>query len=56
MARLELFLLGMPRLQRGGALLQFDTRMIMALVAYVAVSGLEAKGRRLSGASLVALL
>jgi predicted ATPase/DNA-binding SARP family transcriptional activator len=56
MARLELFLLGPPRLQRDGALLQFDTRKIMALVAYVAVSGLEAKGRRLSRASLVALL
>jgi predicted ATPase/DNA-binding SARP family transcriptional activator len=56
MARLELFLLDMPRLRRDGALLQFDTRKIMALVAYVAVSRLEAKGRRLSRASLVALL
>jgi predicted ATPase/DNA-binding SARP family transcriptional activator len=56
MARLELFLLGMPRLRRDGVLLQFDTRKIMALVAYVAVSGLETKGRRLSRASLVALL
>jgi len=46
----------MPRLRRDGALLQFDTRKIMALVAYVAVSGLEAKGRRLSRARLVALL
>jgi predicted ATPase/DNA-binding SARP family transcriptional activator len=56
MARFELFLLGPPRLRRDGALLQFDTRKIMALVAYLAVSGLEAKGRRLSRASLVALL
>jgi predicted ATPase/DNA-binding SARP family transcriptional activator len=56
MARLELFLLGVPRLRRDGALLQFDTRKIIALVAYVVVSDLEAKGRRLSRASLVALL
>jgi predicted ATPase/DNA-binding SARP family transcriptional activator len=56
MARFELFLLGPPRLQRDGVQLQFDTRKIMALVAYLAVSGLEAKGRRLSRASLVALL
>jgi DNA-binding SARP family transcriptional activator len=56
MARLELFLLGMPRLRRDGVLLKFDTRKMMALAAYVAVSGLEGKGRRLSRASLVALL
>jgi predicted ATPase/DNA-binding SARP family transcriptional activator len=56
MARLELFLLGMPRLRRDGVLLKLNTRKMMALVAYVAVSALEARGRRLRRASLVALL
>jgi predicted ATPase/DNA-binding SARP family transcriptional activator len=56
MARFELFLLGTPRLECDGVPLQFDTRKILALVAYVAVSGLEAEGRRLSRASLIALL
>jgi predicted ATPase/DNA-binding SARP family transcriptional activator len=56
MAKLELFLLGTPRLRRDGELLQFDTHKIIALVAYVAVSSLETKGRRLSRASLVTLL
>jgi len=56
MARVELFLLGMPRLRRDGVLLKLNTRKMMALVAYVAVSGLEAQGRPHSRASLVALL
>ena len=54
MARFELFLLGSPRLECDGVPLQFYTRKIMALVAYLAVSGLEAKGKRLSRASLLA--
>jgi predicted ATPase/DNA-binding SARP family transcriptional activator len=55
-ARLELFLLGPPRLERDGVPLQFDTRKILALVAYLAVSSLGAEGRRHSRDSLVALL
>lgn len=56
MARIELFLLGPPRLERDGVPLQFDTRKILALVAYLAVSDLEAEGRRHSRDSLIALL
>ncbi len=56
MARLELFLLGPPRLERDGLPLQFDTRKIMALVAYLAVSSLEADGWHISRDSLLALL
>jgi len=56
MARLELFLLGTPRLERDGVPLEFDTRKILALVAYVAVSGLNTEGSRLSRDSLIALL
>ena len=56
MAKLELFLLGPPRLERDGEQLQFDTRKIMALVAYLAVSGLESEGARTSRESLLALL
>jgi predicted ATPase/DNA-binding SARP family transcriptional activator len=56
MAKLELFLLGPPRLVRDGVLLQFDTRKIMALVAYLAVSGPESEGAHFSRESLLALL
>jgi DNA-binding SARP family transcriptional activator len=56
MARIELFLLGPPRLERDGVPLQFDTRKILALVAYLAVSGLGEEGGRLSRDSLIALL
>ncbi len=56
MARLELFLLGVPRLERDGVPLQFDTRKILALVAYLALSGPGAEARSLSRESLVALL
>ena len=56
MARTELFLLGPPRLERDGVPLQFDTRKILALAAYLAVSGLGAEGSRLSRDSLLALL
>ena len=56
MARIELFLLGPPRLERDGVPLQFDTRKILALVAYVAVSGLGDEGGRVSRDSLIALL
>ena len=56
MARIELFLLGPPRLERDGVPLQFDTRKILALAAYLAVSGLGAEGGRLSRDSLLALL
>nr|NIV39498.1 hypothetical protein [Anaerolineae bacterium] len=56
MAKLELFLLGPPRLERDGVALQFDTRKIMALVAYLAVSGLESRDARFSRESLLALL
>jgi predicted ATPase/DNA-binding SARP family transcriptional activator len=56
MARLELFLLGTPRLERDGVPLEFDTRKILALVAYLAVSGLNTEGSRLSRDSLTALL
>ena len=55
MAKLELFLLGPPRPVRDGVPLQFDTRKIMALVAYLAVSGLESAGARFSRESLLAL-
>ena len=55
MAKLELFLLGPPRLERDGVPLQFDTRKIMALVAYLAVS-MGAEGAHLSRDSLLALL
>ncbi|HSR32353.1 MAG TPA: BTAD domain-containing putative transcriptional regulator [Anaerolineae bacterium] len=56
MARLELFLLGPPRLERDGVPLQFDTRKILALVAYLAVSSLREEGRRLRRDSLITLL
>ena len=56
MARLALFLLGPPRLERDGEPLQFDTRKILALVAYVAMSDLEAEGGHTSRESLTALL
>jgi predicted ATPase/DNA-binding SARP family transcriptional activator len=56
MAKLELLLLGPPRLVRDGVPLQFDTRKIMALVAYLAVSELESEGARFSRESLLALL
>jgi hypothetical protein len=39
MARVELTLLGPPRLERDGVPLRFDTRKILALVAYVALAG-----------------
>ena len=39
MAGLRMFLLGPPRLERDGVPLQFDTRKIMALAAYVAMAG-----------------
>lgn len=56
MAKLELFLLGPPRLKRDGVPLQFGRRKVMALTAYLAMSGLEAEGRHLSRDSLVTLL
>jgi predicted ATPase/DNA-binding SARP family transcriptional activator len=56
MARFELFLLGSPRLERDGMPLHFDSRKILGLVAYVAVSGLGSKGGRASRDSLIALL
>ena len=39
MAGLRMFLFGPPRLERDGVPLQFDTRKILALAAYVAVTG-----------------
>ena len=39
MASLAMYLFGPPRLERDGAPLQFDTRKIMALAAYVAMAG-----------------
>jgi predicted ATPase/DNA-binding SARP family transcriptional activator len=56
MARIELFLLGPPRLERDGVPLQFDTRKILALAAYLAVASTGAEGARLSRDSLLALL
>jgi DNA-binding SARP family transcriptional activator/predicted ATPase len=56
MARIALFLLGPPRLERDGVPLQFDTRKILALAAYLAVSSRGAEGRRISRESLIALL
>jgi predicted ATPase/DNA-binding SARP family transcriptional activator len=56
MARIDLFLLGPPRLERDGVPLQFDTRKILALAAYLAVSGAGAEAARLSRDSLLALL
>ena len=38
MSRLALYLLGPPRLERAGVPLEFDTRKIIALVAYLAVT------------------
>jgi predicted ATPase/DNA-binding SARP family transcriptional activator len=62
MTSLALFLLGPPRLERDGVPLQFDTRKILALVAYLAVSGRQAAGSEANGGrfhsreSLLALL
>ncbi|MGD8793131.1 MAG: BTAD domain-containing putative transcriptional regulator, partial [Anaerolineae bacterium] len=56
MAQLALFLFGPPRLERDGVPLQFDTRKILALVAYVAISDLETEGGHTSRESLTALL
>ncbi|RPI49331.1 MAG: hypothetical protein EHM56_12530 [Chloroflexi bacterium] len=56
MPRLQLFLFGPPRLERDGVPLQFDTRKILALVAYLAVSALRNEGRGFTRESLVALL
>jgi predicted ATPase/DNA-binding SARP family transcriptional activator len=56
MARIEMFLLGSPRLEREGVPLQFDTHKILALAAYVAVSDLESPGTPVGRESLVALL
>lgn len=56
MAKLALFLLGPPRLERDGVPLQFDTRKNMALVAYVAVSAIREQGRQIRRDSLLALL
>ena len=39
MGKLELFLLGSPRVQRDGTSIQVDTRKAIALLAYLAVSG-----------------
>ncbi|MBN1657401.1 MAG: AAA family ATPase [Anaerolineae bacterium] len=56
MAKLQLFLLGPPRLERDGEPLQFDTRKIMALVAYLAVSDVPAGTAHVTRDSLLALL
>lgn len=56
MSRLALFLLGPPRLERDGVPLRFDTRKILALVAYLAVSRLRNEGAGFTRESLVALL
>jgi predicted ATPase/DNA-binding SARP family transcriptional activator len=56
MVSFRLFLLGSPRLERDGQPLQFDTRKIMALVAYVAMAARESGGRPISRDSLLALL
>jgi DNA-binding SARP family transcriptional activator len=56
MARIELFLLGPPRLERDGVPLQFDTRKILALAAYLAMSSAGDEGAHLSRDSLLALL
>jgi predicted ATPase/DNA-binding SARP family transcriptional activator len=56
MAKLALFLLGPPRLERDGEPLQFDTRKILALVAYLAVTGQETGSAHHSRESLLALL
>jgi predicted ATPase/DNA-binding SARP family transcriptional activator/Flp pilus assembly protein TadD len=39
MTRLSLFLLGPPRIERAGVLIEFDTRKAIALLAYLAVTG-----------------
>jgi DNA-binding SARP family transcriptional activator/Flp pilus assembly protein TadD len=39
MASLEIFLLGSPRIESGGSLIEPDTRKAIALLAYLAVSG-----------------
>jgi predicted ATPase/DNA-binding SARP family transcriptional activator len=56
MARIEMFLLGPPRLERDGVPLQFDTRKILALAAYLAVSGPGAEEAWVTRDSLLALL
>lgn len=56
MARLAIFLLGPPRLERDGVPLQFDTRKILALSAYVAMAGLEGEGGPVSREGLMAVL
>jgi len=39
MANLQLFVLGAPRLERGGELVEMDTRKAIALLAYLAMTG-----------------
>ena len=56
MAAVALFLLGPPRLERDGVPLQFDTRKILALAAYLAVHSQDARDVAVSRDSLVALL
>ena len=56
MSRLALYLLGPPRLERDGEPLQFDTRKIIALVAYLAVAGPGLGGQPHTRESLITLL
>jgi|GEM_PF-418911 len=53
MSSLKLYLLGPPRLERDGVSLQFDSRKIMALIAYLTVAG-PAEGQ--SRETLITLL
>jgi len=53
MSSLKLYLLGPPRLERDGVSLQFDSRKIMALIAYLTVTG-PAEGQ--SRETLITLL
>ncbi len=50
MSSLSLSLLGAPRFECGGVPLKFDTRKNMALVAYLAVTGLNSGGESLGEA------
>ena len=49
MSRLELFLLGPPRIQRDGVPVEVDTRKAIALLAYLAVTGERQRRDSLAG-------
>lgn len=49
MSEIELFVLGAPRIERGGVVVEVDTRKAIALVAYLAVEGQSFRRDSLAG-------